>query len=101
MNIVNVDFRSRGQIQQQKMQTMKQVVLMLVSSLRHLSIWAPRTVSGLIQNSALCWFLRLCSAWSLSFEGEGRGNESAPCLSRLLVSVNVHGFASYWLVSVI
>lgn len=55
------------------MQTMKQVVLILVSPLRHLSICTPGSVSSLMQNSAQHWFSGLASAYSLSFEGRVKG----------------------------
>lgn len=62
-------------------------------------IWAPETGSGLIPSSVLR-FLRLCSTWVCLWGGGWKEN-SAWCLSYLVVPVSAHGFASPWLASVI
>lgn len=79
-----------------KKQTMKQVVSILVSPCpphtpppQHLSICAPCAESAVIQNSALHWFLRLGSIWSLVGGVEdGGGGGCTHSLSHLLVSAN-------------
>lgn len=81
------------------MQTMKQVVLILVSSPQTsehpsslCSVWSDSECSTtLVPGAVLCL--------ESIFQGEGGRRESGHCLRHLLVSVN--GFASHWLASVI